>query len=141
MDRIVVDPGIVHGKPRIRGTRLTVQVILELLAAGETIDELLGDYDELTREDVQLPRAGDTSDAEITALADTEGRVVVTKDADFRHSHEVSGRPARLLHITLGNLTNQELLDHLERHHSSLVAALDQADFVELGSIGLTLHK
>jgi uncharacterized protein (DUF433 family) len=52
LDRIVVDPEIVHGKPRIRGTRLTVQVILELLAAGETIDELLGEYDELTRDDV-----------------------------------------------------------------------------------------
>lgn len=41
-----------HGKPRIAGTRVTVQVILELLAAGETIDELLSEYDELEREDI-----------------------------------------------------------------------------------------
>jgi uncharacterized protein (DUF433 family) len=52
LDRIAVDPEIVHGKPRIRGTRVTVQVILELLAAGETVDELLSEYDELTRDDV-----------------------------------------------------------------------------------------
>lgn len=52
LDRISVDPQIVHGKPVIRGTRVTVQVILELLAAGETIDELLTEYDELTRDDV-----------------------------------------------------------------------------------------
>jgi uncharacterized protein (DUF433 family) len=52
LDRISVDPAIVHGKPVIRGTRVTVQVILELLAAGETIDGLLSEYDELTREDV-----------------------------------------------------------------------------------------
>lgn len=52
LDRISVDPEIVHGKPVIRGTRVTVQVILELLAAGESIDELLTEYDELTREDV-----------------------------------------------------------------------------------------
>jgi len=52
LDRIAVDPEVVHGKPRIRGTRVTVQVILELLAAGETIDELLSEYDELTRDDV-----------------------------------------------------------------------------------------
>ncbi|WP_458040527.1 MULTISPECIES: DUF433 domain-containing protein [Bacteria] len=52
LDRISVDPEVVHGKPVIRGTRVTVQVILELLAAGETIDELLGEYDELTRDDV-----------------------------------------------------------------------------------------
>ncbi|MFZ2965306.1 MAG: DUF433 domain-containing protein [Rhodoglobus sp.] len=42
LDRIAVEPEIMHGKPRIRGTRVTVQVILELLSAGETIDELLG---------------------------------------------------------------------------------------------------
>jgi predicted nuclease of predicted toxin-antitoxin system len=88
----------------------------------------------------RLPKSGDTPDSDITALADAEDRFVVTKDADFRHSHEVSGRPARLLHITLGNLKNQELLDHIERHHSALIAALDKADFVELGSTGLTLH-
>jgi len=52
LDRIAVDPQIVHGKPRIRGTRVTVQVILELLAAGESVDELLSEYDELTRDDV-----------------------------------------------------------------------------------------
>jgi len=51
-DRIAVDPEIVHGKPRVAGTRVTVQVILELLAAGETVDEVLGEYDELTRDDV-----------------------------------------------------------------------------------------
>lgn len=52
LDRIAVDPEIVHGKPRIRGTRVTVQVILELLGAGESIEELLTEYDELTRDDV-----------------------------------------------------------------------------------------
>ncbi len=52
LDRIAVDPHVVHGKPRIRGTRVTVQVILELLAAGETFDELLAEYDELSHEDL-----------------------------------------------------------------------------------------
>lgn len=52
LDRIAVDPDIVHGKPRIRGTRVTVQVILELLSAGESVEELLAEYDELTRDDV-----------------------------------------------------------------------------------------
>lgn len=52
LDRIAVDPQIVHGKPRISGTRVTVQIILELLAAGETTEELLAEYGELTRDDV-----------------------------------------------------------------------------------------
>lgn len=44
-----------------------------------------------------LPSGGRTSDSEITALADSERRVVVTKDADFRHTHETGGHPQLLL--------------------------------------------
>ncbi|WP_125774290.1 DUF433 domain-containing protein [Antribacter gilvus] len=51
-NRIAMDPSVAHGRPRIRGTRVTVQVILELLAAGETYEELLQEYDELSREDL-----------------------------------------------------------------------------------------
>ena len=47
-----MSPELVHGKPRIRGTRVTVQVIRELHAAGETVDELLSEYDELSRDDI-----------------------------------------------------------------------------------------
>jgi len=52
LDRITADPAVVHGKPAIRGTRIPVQVILELLAAGETFEELLDEYDELARDDI-----------------------------------------------------------------------------------------
>lgn len=53
LGRIAVDADMVHGKPRIRGTRITVQVILELLAAGETVDDLLAEYEELTEYDIR----------------------------------------------------------------------------------------
>jgi uncharacterized protein (DUF433 family) len=46
------DPAIMLGKPVIAGTRITVELILEKLAAGETIDDLLLDYPQLTREAV-----------------------------------------------------------------------------------------
>ena len=52
LDRITSNPEVVHGKPVIRGTRVTVEVILELLAAGETFEELLAEYDELERDDI-----------------------------------------------------------------------------------------
>jgi len=51
-ERIVVDREIVAGKPVIRGTRLAVEFILELLAAGQSEDEVLSDYLGLTREDI-----------------------------------------------------------------------------------------
>ncbi|MCW5978752.1 MAG: DUF433 domain-containing protein [Bryobacteraceae bacterium] len=51
-ERIVVDPEILAGKPVIRGTRLAVEFILELLAAGQTEQDLLTNYPGLTREDI-----------------------------------------------------------------------------------------
>ena len=51
-ERIVVDPEVLAGKPVIRGTRLAVEFILELLAAGQSENELLTNYPGLTREDI-----------------------------------------------------------------------------------------
>lgn len=51
-DRISIDPKICHGKPCVKGTRIWVSLILDFLAAGETVDEVLRDYPHLTREDV-----------------------------------------------------------------------------------------
>jgi uncharacterized protein (DUF433 family) len=50
-DRITIDPQICHGKPVIRGLRYPVESMLELLASGMTIEELLKDYPDLERED------------------------------------------------------------------------------------------
>jgi uncharacterized protein (DUF433 family) len=51
-ERIVVDPAILAGKPVIRGTRLAVEFILELLAAGQSEKEILDNYPGLTRDDI-----------------------------------------------------------------------------------------
>lgn len=50
--RITVNPDVCHGKPTIRGMRIRVQDVLELLASGMTYDEILADYDELERDDI-----------------------------------------------------------------------------------------
>lgn len=49
---IQVDPDVMMGKPVIAGTRITVELILEKLAAGETIDQILAAHPRLTREAV-----------------------------------------------------------------------------------------
>lgn len=51
LNRITVDSEICHGKPTIRGLRYPVETMLELLASGMTIDELLKDYPDLVKED------------------------------------------------------------------------------------------
>lgn len=50
--RITIDPTICNGRPTIRGTRITVQTILEFLGAGDSIDDLLIAYPSLKREDI-----------------------------------------------------------------------------------------
>lgn len=51
IDRITLDPEVCHGKPTIRGLRYPVENMLELLASGMTIEELLKDYPDLEKED------------------------------------------------------------------------------------------
>jgi uncharacterized protein (DUF433 family) len=52
LSRIEIDPKVMLGKPVIRGTRLTVELILERLAADYSIEELLEEYPTLHRDDV-----------------------------------------------------------------------------------------
>jgi len=49
--RITIDPEICHGKPTIRGLRYPVENMLELMASGMTMDELLEDYPDLEKDD------------------------------------------------------------------------------------------
>ena len=51
-ERITIDPSICHGKPTIRGLRYPVEMMLELLSSGMTIDEILDDYEDLEKEDL-----------------------------------------------------------------------------------------
>jgi len=52
MKRIVSDPDIMLGKPIVKGTRITVELILRKISEGMTIKELLESYPHLTREDI-----------------------------------------------------------------------------------------
>jgi uncharacterized protein (DUF433 family) len=52
LERITIDADICHGKPCIRGLRYPVEMILELLSAGMTIEEILADYDDLEHQDI-----------------------------------------------------------------------------------------
>jgi uncharacterized protein (DUF433 family) len=53
LQRISVDPNVCFGKPCIRGTRIWVSLILDWLASGMSIDEVLGEYPQLRGEDIR----------------------------------------------------------------------------------------
>jgi uncharacterized protein (DUF433 family) len=51
-DLITMDPAICNGRPVVKGTRITVKTVMEFLAAGDSVDDVLEEYPALTREDV-----------------------------------------------------------------------------------------
>ncbi len=68
LDRIIINQKIMVGKPVIRGTRLTVEFILNLLAHGATPEEVMSEYQGLTREDIQACFLFATKSLESTAF-------------------------------------------------------------------------
>jgi len=51
-NRVIINPDIMLGKPVIKGTRVTVELILRKLSEGMTIDQMLESYEHLSKEDV-----------------------------------------------------------------------------------------
>jgi len=74
-EHISIDPSICHGQACLRGTRVPVHQILAMLAAGDTIEDLLEDYPTLTRESILacLDYAAVLAEEEITPLAEPTG--------------------------------------------------------------------
>lgn len=79
-------------------------------------------------------------DAEIAVLADSDDRFVVTKDDDFRITHVLRKPPARLLHVTCGNIATRDLLVLFDQQWSALDAALAAYKYVEINRAGVFIH-
>jgi predicted nuclease of predicted toxin-antitoxin system len=88
-----------------------------------------------------LPDGNRTTDRVLSAHADREQRIVVTKDADFRTSHLLDGTPRHLLHVTTGNISNSSLLAILATHLGDIDSAFATATFVELTAEALVIHE
>lgn len=69
LDRITSDVSVCHGQPTVRGLRYPVEMLLELLASGMSIDDVLADYEDLKRDDLLAA-------LEFGALASGSRRVV-----------------------------------------------------------------
>jgi uncharacterized protein (DUF433 family) len=74
-DRITLNPKILVGKPIIKGTRIAVEFVMDLLGRGWTPEQILREYDHLTPEDIQacLAYASDVLKSERVHLLTTEG--------------------------------------------------------------------
>jgi predicted nuclease of predicted toxin-antitoxin system len=90
---------------------------------------------------LELPDGNRSTDSHIAQRADADGRIVVTKDQDFREAHLLTGSPRQLLVVATGNITNDVLLSLFELHLGAIVSAFEEADFVQLTQEALTLGR
>jgi predicted nuclease of predicted toxin-antitoxin system len=89
---------------------------------------------------LDLPAENQTPDKEIVALAIREYRIVVTKDNDFVTSFLLQGAPPKLLLISTGNISNDNLSKLLSSNLTALENAFAKYDFVELSASAITIH-
>lgn len=89
---------------------------------------------------LDLPDKNRTSDSALQKTADSENRIVVSKDADFLSSHLISGSPQWLLEISTGNMANTQLLPLVLGNLARIEAAFATASHVELTVTTLIVH-
>jgi predicted nuclease of predicted toxin-antitoxin system len=89
---------------------------------------------------LDLPLKNLTTDVEIIARAHQDGRVVVSKDADFVQSFLITGKPLLLL-ISTGNISNMDLEKLLRANWPAIEAAFVSSRFVEISRDTLVIHE
>ncbi len=89
---------------------------------------------------LDLPAGNRSSDDNINDVADLEQRVVVTKDADFVDTHLLRGRPAKLLLISTGNISNRDLEALMVPLIPDIVLEFQMHAFIELGQAGIVVR-
>ncbi len=89
---------------------------------------------------LDLPNGNRSTDQQVNDRAELDGRVVVSKDADLVNSHLLSGRPSKLLLVSTGNISNDELGQLLVPLISAVIAAFQAHVFVELTRSGIIIR-
>jgi predicted nuclease of predicted toxin-antitoxin system len=90
---------------------------------------------------LELPEMNRTPDVIITEKADVENRIVITKDADFLDSYLLFGKPAKLLLVKTGNISNNDLLKLFQENLNVLQSAFSNCCFVEMTKTEIITHK
>lgn len=88
----------------------------------------------------ELPDGYETIDRLVWETADTEGRVVISKDVDFRDRQILTGSPKHLLRLRVGNIANADLIDLFTDRLADIIAALSSGRYVELHRTALVVN-
>ena len=89
---------------------------------------------------LDLPAGNRSQDGEVAAVADKEFAALITKDSDFVDSHLLRGRPQKLLLVSTGNISNNELQALMTPLIPTIVREFQACNFIELNRAGLILR-
>ena len=98
------------------------------------LKEILEEFDCNCIHVKSLPNGDKSSDIEIRKIADTEDRIVISKDFDFYYSHAGINSPKKLLIVTTGNIRNKILLDLFKKNFGSIRIAFKSCSLVEISN-------
>lgn len=88
-----------------------------------------------------LPKANNTTDADINELSITEEWIVITKDSDFVDSFLLKNEPWKLLLISTGNIRNDELIKLFLSNIQNIAVAFETHHYIELSKKNLLIHQ
>ena len=89
-----------------------------------------------------LPKKNETDDIDIIRIADSQERIVTSKDSYFLKHHVLFGRPDRILMITTGNIVNKVLLQLFENNFDQIEEAFEKGSkVVELNNTSIIIHE
>jgi len=90
---------------------------------------------------LDLQSGNRTTDAEIARIADSDERIVVTKDEDFVQSFLLRNTPQRLMLVASGNIGNAELERLITAAMADIQEAFESARFIEISKESLIIHE
>ena len=89
---------------------------------------------------LDLPEKNKTTDKEVTRIALSESRIVITKDNDFLSSYIVKKQPEKLIIVSTGNITNAELLQLFDLNLNKMIKLLEHHEVIEINQKFLIVH-
>lgn len=88
---------------------------------------------------LDLPRKNVTDDLEINRISLEENRIVISKDSDFYDSYTAHKEPHKLLYLTMGNISNQDLLNLFDKNLLLIIHTLQNSSVVEMSRSNITI--
>ena len=89
---------------------------------------------------LELPDKNRTSDEEIMKISKETSRVVITKDSDFLESFIINQEPPKLIFVTTGNISNDELLNLFDLNLARIIDLLSNNSVIELSRYHIVIH-